>query len=192
MHVTAARRQITRCLPHVKANDPSRPLCAPGGQPAPLAVTLEKSVHTSRPIRMQPRGPSEGALPSCLPRYGAMAINALHRQGPTVASMPASLTSHSQQPLWRAGHHKLGTIILRHTWPIESSRNPQPPESVKHRSHRSACSTVGPQKGRTPSCTPRTGNGHQTPTTAVARYAAAKHAKRRARTYFGPPRSAKQ
>ena len=90
-----------------------------------------------------------------------MAINALHRQGPTVASMPASLTSHSQQPLWRAGHHKLGTIILRHTWPIESSRNPQPSESVKHRSHRSACSTVGPQKGRTPSCTPRTGNGHQ-------------------------------
>ena len=30
MHVTAARRQITRCLPHVKASDPSRPLCAPG------------------------------------------------------------------------------------------------------------------------------------------------------------------
>ena len=33
MHVTAARRQITRCLPHVEANDPSRPLCAPGGHP---------------------------------------------------------------------------------------------------------------------------------------------------------------
>jgi len=30
MHVTAARHQITRCLPHVKASDPSRPLCAPG------------------------------------------------------------------------------------------------------------------------------------------------------------------